>query len=79
MDNINLKLRLILFGATAIFARFVRLTMYFNSKSKISSFSSRPRHLFDTRARVHRPTGSLGSEETNNISDDTEDAKDLCF
>ena len=32
-----------------------------------------------TRARAHRPTGSLESKETNNISDDNEDAEDLCL
>ena len=32
-----------------------------------------------TRARSHRPTGSPESEETNNISDDSEDAEDLCL
>ena len=32
-----------------------------------------------TRARAHRSTGSLESAETNNISDDNEDAEDLCL
>ena len=32
-----------------------------------------------TRARAHRPTGSLKSEETDNISDDNEDAEDVCL
>ena len=31
-----------------------------------------------TRARAHRPTGCLEREGTNNISDDNDDAKDLC-
>ena len=32
-----------------------------------------------TRVRAHRPTGSLESEETNNINDDNEDAENLCL
>ena len=32
-----------------------------------------------TRARANRPTGSLESEETTNISDDNKDAEDLCL
>ena len=31
------------------------------------------------QARAHRPTGSLESEETNNISDDNEDVEILCL
>ena len=44
-----------------------------------SSFSSRPKTMCYTRARAHKPTGSLESEETNNISDDNEDAENLCL
>ena len=32
-----------------------------------------------TKARAHRPTASLESEDTNSISDDNEDAEDLCL
>ena len=32
-----------------------------------------------TRARVHKPTASLESEESNDISDDNEDAEYLCL
>ena len=32
-----------------------------------------------TRARAPSPTGSLESEEADNISDDNEDAEDLCL
>ena len=32
-----------------------------------------------SRVGAHRPTGSLESEETNNISDDNEDAENLCL
>ena len=46
---------------------------------RTSSFSSRPRPMCCTRARSHRPTGSLESEEANNISDDNEDAENLCL
>ena len=32
-----------------------------------------------TRARSHRPTGTLESGEINNISDDNEDAENVCL
>ena len=32
-----------------------------------------------TRARTHRPTGSLENEETNNVSDDNEGDENLCL
>ena len=43
------------------------------------SFSSGPRLMCCIRARAHRPTCSLKGEETNDTSDDNEDAEDLCL
>ena len=55
------------------------LPCIFIQSQRTSSFSSGPRFMCCTRARVHRPTGSLESEETNDISDDDQDAEDLCL
>ena len=72
INIINFKLHLINFvyfsETIAIFSRFFRLTRY-----------SMPRPMCCTRARAHRNTGGLESEETNDISDDTEDAENLCL
>ena len=66
-------------GPEPIFPILLDLPGILIESQRTSLFSSRPRPMCFTRARAHRTTGSLESEETNNICDDNEDAENLCL
>ena len=61
------------------FQDFLDLMGILTEMLRTSSFPSRPRPMCCVRVGAHRPTGSLESEETNDISDDNEDAEGLCL
>ena len=78
INIIIFKLRLISFIFFLFETNFVDLSGTLIKSQRTPLFSSRPRPMCRTRARAHRPTGSLESEEAHDISDDNDDTEDLC-
>ena len=83
IDIINFKLRMINLSTFLRQPLFLPDSLDFPcillQSQGTSSFSSRPRSICCTRARAHRPTGSLESNETTNMSNDDKNAEELCL